>query len=247
MSGVMMLSRDLKRVPLDFVWPLNKVWDGYLHGPEFDWPQCPECKGEFYTPEALAIANSFYALRVSEEIAWCDKLGQVEVDNLVAEGRLREYVKREPTDDNPRDWEWVSVPRTAAEVNAANGRGRSMMGDLSHDAINRGILVSFRCKALGIVEYCPTCEGHGDIATAEQRAAEDAWERTEPPAGEGFQLWESVSEGSPISPVFDNVLALAQWLAVNDTSILRGKSVDDWLAILDGGVHGTDIQTGALV
>lgn len=31
---------------------------------------------------------------------------------------------------------------------------------------------------------------------------EIGWEKTEPPTGEGWQLWETVSEGSPISPVF---------------------------------------------
>lgn len=30
----------------------------------------------------------------------------------------------------------------------------------------------------------------------------ESWQPTEPPAGEGYQLWETVSEGSPISPVF---------------------------------------------
>src|SRR3990167_2635057 len=33
-------------------------------------------------------------------------------------------------------------------------------------------------------------------------ADEETWEPTEPPAGDGWQLWEDVSEGSPITPSF---------------------------------------------
>lgn len=37
-------------------------------------------------------------------------------------------------------------------------------------------------------------------------------ERQEPPVGEGWQLWETVSEGSPESPVFTTSEELAQWM-----------------------------------
>jgi hypothetical protein len=49
-----------------------------------------------------------------------------------------------------------------------------------------------------------------------------AWHRTEwalrksievpPPEGEGWQVWETVTEGSPISPVFPTREALIDWL-----------------------------------
>jgi hypothetical protein len=42
-------------------------------------------------------------------------------------------------------------------------------------------------------------------------AGED-WERQEPPSGEGWQVWETVSEGSPISPVFSSEKELKQYL-----------------------------------
>lgn len=37
--------------------------------------------------------------------------------------------------------------------------------------------------------------------------------KVDPPEGEGWQLWETVSEGSPISPVFDSPESLARWMA----------------------------------
>ncbi len=51
-----------------------------------------------------------------------------------------------------------------------------------------------------------------DGLTDEER---DEWEGTEPPEGEGWQLWETTSEGSPISPVFKEGEELAQWMSTN--------------------------------
>ncbi len=72
----------------------------------------------------------------------------------------------------------------------------------SHDCINRTLLIAFRCERLGIAEECPRCHAHGNIGTDEQRKIYDDWTGTEPPTGEGWQIWETVSEGSPVSPVF---------------------------------------------
>lgn len=43
-----------------------------------------------------------------------------------------------------------------------------------------------------------------------------------PPTGEGWQMWEDTSEGSPMSPVFATREELARWLA----------NYDQWLAII---------------
>lgn len=202
------MGREIKRVPLDFSWPLHKVWQGFLMPESLHLPDCPDCDGDGYSVEARAIAETFYPHQIggpnAESLAWHNKIGQAEVDHLVAEGRLRILRKRQPTDDNPRDWEWVSEPRTAAEINAENTRG----GMCGHDAINRMLLVSFRCERLGIQLDCPRCTGHGDIGTDEQRKAHDEWTGVEPPTGEGWQVWETVSEGSPITPVFPTKEAL---------------------------------------
>ena len=143
------------------------------------------------------------------------------MDNLLAEGRLKTLVKREPTEDNPRDWEWVTLPLTADEVNAAQHQG-PLDG---HDSINWSILVRFRCKTLGIPMECLGCEGHGsNEAYPGQRDEADAWEGTGPPTGDGWQLWETVSEGSPVSPVFADAEALAQWLTTPDGGEVAGPS-----------------------
>jgi hypothetical protein len=57
---------------------------------------------------------------------------------------------------------------------------------------------------------CEICQGHGYLeAFPGQRAEAEAWKPAEPPAGEGWQLWETASEGSPVSPVFPDADGLA--------------------------------------
>lgn len=37
------MGREIKRVPLDFDWPLNEVWAGYLMPEAYAGKQCPDC------------------------------------------------------------------------------------------------------------------------------------------------------------------------------------------------------------
>ena len=60
---------------------------------------------------------------------------------------------------------------------------------------------------------CPTCDGSGEVEKYPgQRAEQEAWEPTDPPEGDGWQYWETVSDGSPISPVFASAEDLSVWL-----------------------------------
>jgi hypothetical protein len=51
------MGRELKRVALDFKWPENKVWDGYLNPHYAKSHDCPECAGSGSSPEAQRLAN----------------------------------------------------------------------------------------------------------------------------------------------------------------------------------------------
>jgi hypothetical protein len=73
---------------------------------------------------------------------------------------------------------------------------------------------------------CPLCFGDGKITP-----------RFEPPKSwddkrNGFQIWQDVSEGSPISPVFKKAEDLAEWMVKNDTSTSRGTSYKAWLKMI---------------
>lgn len=203
----------IRRVPLDFDWPLNQVWRGYVLPEVLRLPACPDCRYDGHrstglSAAAYAIEETFYAHSTPEpwrsHIAWHDKITQPEVDMLLRKGRLRTW----GTDPDTGEDGWLALPRTAAEVNAeqhAPGLG-------GHDASNRWALVTYRCKRLRIDMDCPACGGTTHVGTPEQVAAKKAWKPSGPPKGRGWQVWEDISEGSPISPVFAIREDLVDWL-----------------------------------
>lgn len=229
------MGREIRRVPLDFAWPLRKVWSGFVMPSSLRERSCTACKETGYSEGAYAVAETFYPHMVGGDrrISWSDKIGQAEVDYLVKKGRLKVW----------RDGKWSKEPRTAAEVNAIN-RQPGLDG---HDAINRGLLVEFRCKRLGIPLHCETCQGHGSVeAYPGQRKEADEWESTPPPTGEGWQVWETVSEGSPVSPVFVSGEALSDWLVGEGYSreAADGFVKTGWAmsAMMTGGKFYKDIE-----
>ena len=53
------MGRELKRVPLDFQWPLNKVWAGFLN-PHHTAVECPHCAGTGSSPTARHLKDQWY-------------------------------------------------------------------------------------------------------------------------------------------------------------------------------------------
>lgn len=79
-------------------------------------------------------------------------------------------------------------------------------------------------KGIGFTEYgCPDFELY-----------------TGPPKGDGFQLWETTTEGSPVSPVFETLDELCEWCESNYTVFADIKvSKEQWKEMLDAGfVYG---------
>jgi hypothetical protein len=102
-------------------------------------------------------------------------------------------------------------------------------------------------EALDIPEgwgVCQRCDGDGEIATDEQKATHDAWEPAEIPTGDGWQMWQTVSEGGPISPVFATADELAVWMTENKCTI-NGPfgSVESAMRFIDAGWAPSFIST----
>lgn len=109
--------------------------------------ECPDCGGDGYHPDARPVVRTFYQHSCHRgEVEWCDKITQDELEALIERGRIKE--------GTPLD-----------KVNAANRRVRGGFG-LTHDAINRHILIEQRLKRLGLPKTCPLCDGHGHVFTA---------------------------------------------------------------------------------
>lgn len=216
------------RVPLDFSWPLRKPWSGYINPHYKDSRDCPFCLGEGLNEATVEISRAWYNLDGDRSKRWCHNITQDEVEALVKAGRLKDFTheirgggKWEPKDP--------PVMPTAAEVNAWSRNG------MGHDGINRWICVETRARRLGVWGKCWVCKASGTIwRNNKSRRACKAWTKTQPPEGDGYQMWETVSEGSPISPVFPSAEGLAEYLALHDDSVSGPDPVGRWLRFING-------------
>lgn len=206
------MSREVKRVALNFDWPLNERWEGYLWPDSLQGDPCPDCFGG-------QTHAGWWLQHLCNRI---DMLAQDVGDQK--QGRpMHPWLKEdayphgqwEGLQGGPRNFK---VVRPSADIVTLVAR---LEGESEERIMNpmRGFsngIYKAVTKAAGLENFghCETCDGKGSLEKYPgQRADGDAWERTEPPDGEGWQLWESVSEGSPISPVFESAEALAAWMA----------------------------------
>ncbi len=227
--------RELKRVPLNFEAPLNEVWKGFIN-PHQGPVECRICGGTGRNPATKQISDDFYDFKDSGR-RWHDNITQDEVQALVDANRLWDFTRiplneehHEVIRNNGGYWLPYDNGRipTAAEVNASQKTG------FGHDAINRWILIEARAKRLGVWGGCKVCRGHGSKFPAHvPHRAFRSWKEYEPPKGAGYQLWETCSEGSPISPVFASAHELAFWCESGATIFADEKlSYSQWLSML---------------
>lgn len=164
---------------------------------------------------------------------WAYHLDQGDVDALVKEQRLGDFTHRplnpeQATHPNGRTKEPSGYHPTAAEVNVWATRG------FGHDSINAWICVRDRCRRYRVAPHCAACRGRGYVADRSLSVKIARWTPTEPPTGDGYQIWETVSEGSPISPVFAHPEDLARWMVRNDTSVTQGTGYEGWMRFILG-------------
>lgn len=295
------MSREVRRVPLDFDFPIGKTWTGYLRPDELHLPDCKDCHGRGYSPAALQLFGLWYGhipfrpedngstpltaetpavrafaernvshdtdfygrgehaiAREARRLAnlwngqWSHHLNADDVAALVEGDRLWDLTKRwvkgdgwQPIDPSPK--------LTPEQVNEWSLRG------FGHDSINASVCVTARLEREGAERLCATCHGEGYVATPEQKAAHDAWTETPPPVGDGYQLWQTVSEGGPVSPVFATPDELADWIIASGEDLhgantpreelvrwiaAEGTSVGSFATGAAGMVSGVEMAAG---
>lgn len=245
-----MSHRKLMRIPLDFNAPLNKVWSGYIN-PYPRPTNCQSCDGWGYNTATKQISDDWYDMAETGRdiryegvpVSWAREAGrrnpdlywpallfgwhhyltQDEVDALDAEYRFHNH----NYDHEKKEWVRTAPCPTAVELNKAYLTG------MGHDGCNKNICVEVRAKRLGVWGTCPFCE-KGEIHNPDEKLRKlyDEWRRTEPPVGEGWQLWSTSGEGSPITPVFSTKEKLADYCEENAT--ICGKeylTYEEWLDI----------------
>lgn len=208
------MGRELRRVPLDFDWPMNQRWSGFVN-PHY--AKCQRCDGRGDTMAMARLSDLVSLLMLSGDDA--------------RRGKCHPYFIEAPLYSSAGK---VCGPEMAELTVGLAGR-KSDSG-FGHDAIDRWGATKKIVAAAGLPESwgtCPDCDGEG--IPKENLAAYEAWSRTDPPSGDGYQLWETVSEGSPISPIFAKPDELARWLADNPwSSVDHGTTYEQWLAFING-------------
>lgn len=244
------MGRKLMRVPLEFKWPLNQVWVGYLN--PFSSEKCTACDGDGLNPATIKLNEDWYASNNAHYVsisdnrrynsnAWQHQLTEIEVKALVDAGRLMDFTRTPRNEEQrqivkekianggnswlPEDNGYMPTPE---EVNEWSKSG------FGHDAINRMICVEARAKHLGVYGKCEYCKGEGVFwATPEIEKMNDDWVDIHPPTGEGFQLWTTTNEGAPITPVFSTLEALCNYAAKYCTTFGRSTATStEWLNML---------------
>jgi hypothetical protein len=265
------MGREVKRVALDFDWPMGKPWGGFINPFSSQSINCPECDGSGSSSEARRLKDQWYgnapfrpedrgskpyshtdahiiacATRNVErspeyygrgEIAigreakrlaahfnngWCHHLNQSDVNALVDGHRLFDFTHTWTSGEGWKPKDPPYIP-TAAEVNVWSCCG------IGHDAINQWIVVGNECRRLGLESKCKRCDGEGTLWPSEAiNAAADNWKDEEPPVGEGWQIWETVSEGSPITPVFPTREGLIAYLIEGGDGWDRKRGAGGW-------------------
>ena len=227
------MGREIKRVALDFDWPMYVPWKGYMN--PYSPINCKVCKGSGLNPATKKLEDDWYTHSNTEKKeGWQTQLEQGEVDALVSAGRLMDFTRRPINDKQREDLKkakgyWLPYDNgykpTAEEVNVWAKRG----GLGGHDAINRWICVEARAKRLGVYGKCSLCNGYGHYWCEDKYEKRyENWKQIEPPEGEGWQVWETVSDGSPVTPVFTTADALIEYLVANGDAWDQHRGDGGW-------------------
>jgi hypothetical protein len=102
------------------------------------------------------------------------------------------------------------------------------------------------CRKCGAGDKdCGRC--HGAEVDPDVQTLFDAWEamETDPPAGEGWQMWETVGEGSPVSPVCETPEKLAEYMTENPWSIHKA-TYEQWLRMIACGYAPSMVISGGV-
>lgn len=212
------MGRELKRVPLDFQWPMNEQWGGFLNPHDSKSHTCPACRGNGETTASSRLGDLVSLLMLSGS------------DSL--RGTCHPYFYEAPL---YRTKGVVCGPDMVELTATLAGRAPTFIG---HDACDRWSAKKKIVTAAGLPDewgVCQECGGEGTIwDSPEDKQAYDDWTPTEPPAGDGYQIWETVSEGSPISPVFATPEELASYMAGRQWGADKGSSFETWLKFING-------------
>jgi hypothetical protein len=215
---------------------MNKAWSGFLNPHYAKSHDCTACGGSGSTTASHRLSDLVSLLMISGDDA--------------RRGKCHPYFNEAPLSRT----QGLTCGKDMAELTVGlAGRSGGFMG---HDACDKWAAQKKIIAAAGLPETwgnCAACNGNGTIwDSPEDEQAADAWTSSEPPTGDGYQIWETVSEGSPISPVFATPEALAWYMKDTHWGADKGSSYETWMKFITGPgwapsmvMDANGIRTGA--
>lgn len=195
------MGRELKRVALDFDWELGKIWKGYQNPHNIP---CSQCSGTGLSRAGALLDD------ITMDLARAVRISRGETGR----NHYSAMNHQMPETDTGFD------PELKMLLEKATGREIK-----ESSAYYGGHPIAYEIQEMlfqkaGIKRdewgFCTHCEGEG--ISPDHLEDYEEWESYEPPSGEGWQVWENVSEGSPITPVFKTDQELIEHLSSKGTS-----------------------------
>lgn len=163
----------------------------------------------YYGSGEAAIEREANRLCILWNSCWCNHLNADDVAALLEADRLWEFTRDYVPGKGFVQKDNFTIP-TPLQVNIWNLEGSG------HDSSNCWICTKAECKRLGVSHACEHCDDGKIWPSPEVKAECEAWIRTEPPAGDSYQMWSAIEEGYPVSPVFASAEEMTAWLTANE-------------------------------
>lgn len=109
------MGREIRRVPLDFDWPLKEVWQGYLEPGELHGDLCTRCEGDGGSPQARHLQSQWYGKTFFRP----EQTGSTPFtpDMLIVKNLVTERVRRS-REMYARNYGWYTEERAIAQESA---------------------------------------------------------------------------------------------------------------------------------
>lgn len=248
------MGRLCKRVPLDFSWPMKTLWIGYVN--PYKSVECPYCK-HGYSEKAQKIREEVYRTDYDDEYlpnpyrsGWrynpkekIHNLTQDEVD----------YIMSTYSEESRKLMMESTVKPKFPEADKFTPEIVSYI-DLVTPLFQPNIdwlLIKYYSEKEGWDPCCPHCRGEGRLFLNDEiKRLHEEFTWVEPPTGEGYQMWEDTSEGSPITPVFRTAEELAEYCEREGVSWFGSStaSKEDWLRVINDSAPATlEVAPGVIM
>jgi hypothetical protein len=193
------VGREIRRVPANFDWEIGKTWEGFLNPYSDHIRKCDDCGGIGYNEATKELYDTFYDSH-HNGVTWEYRFEDGRAVELLGVTKRWQNQLTQDEYDALIESRGFKNPPPLEEFNRRNchpTRGYNF------DACDMHLMVRTRAQRLGVYGHCPKCKGSGSYWESEAwKALGEAWKEIPVPTGDWWQVWETVSEGSPITPAF---------------------------------------------